>query len=95
MSTALTKAFFEKASKDTDLQERLKTALEPNSIVAIAESVGYKISAEDIEKFMSDLTDKELEGAAGGVVHQSQNSKVNYNPTIIGPGSITVGGKIG
>ena len=95
MSKEQLKAFLEKVKGDTSLQEKLKAAADANAVTAIAENSGYKISTEDIEKFMSDLTDKELEGVAGGVVYQSQNGTVKYNPTIIGGGSIIVGGKIG
>ena len=95
MSKEQLKAFLEKVKGDTSLQEKLMAAADADAVAAIAESAGHKISAEDIEKFMSDLTDKELEGVAGGVLNQSQNGTVKYNPTIINGGSIIVGGKIG
>ena len=68
MSLEQLRAFVAKAKDDTSLQEKLKGASDANAVTAIAESAGYKISAEDIEKFTSDLTDKELEGVAGGLL---------------------------
>ena len=85
MSQEQLKAFFEKVKGDTSLQEKLKAAADADSVAAIAENSGYKISTEDIEKFMTEISDKELEGVAGG----------GFNPTVIGPGStITIGDRI-
>ena len=95
MSKEQLKAFLEKVKSDTSLQEKLKAAADANAVAAIAENAGYKISSEVIEKSMSELTDKELEGLAGGVINQSQNSTVNYNPFVIGGGKVIIGGKIG
>ena len=95
MSEEQLKAFLEKVQGDTSLREKLKAAADANAVAAIAENAGYKISSEVIEKSMSELTDKELEGLAGGVINQSQNSTVNYNPFVIGGGKVIIGGKIG
>ena len=82
MSEEQLKAFLEKVKGDTSLQEKLKGASDANAVTAIAESAGYKISAEDIEKFMTEISDKELEGVAGGM-----------NTTVIGT-NLNVGGHI-
>ncbi len=95
MSVERLNAFLEKVKDDTSLQEKLKGASDADAVAAIAENAGYKISSEVIEKSMSELTDKELEGLAGGVINQSQNSTVNYNPFVIGTGQVIIGGKIG
>ena len=95
MSVERLNAFLEKVKDDTSLQEKLKGASDADAVAAIAENAGYKISSEVIEKSMSELTDKELEGLAGGVINQSQNSTVNYNPFAIGGGKVIIGGKIG
>ena len=95
MSVERLNAFLEKVKDDTSLQEKLKGASDADAVAAIAENAGYKISSEVIEKSMSELTDKELEGLAGGVVNQSQNGTVKYNPIVIGGGEIIIGGKIG
>ena len=57
------KAFLEKVKADTSLQEKLKAAADTNAVVAIAKEAGFSISAED---YASELSDEELEGAAGG-----------------------------
>ena len=95
MSVERLNAFLEKVKDDTSLQEKLKGASDADAVAAIAENAGYKISSEVIKKSMSQLTDKELEGLAGGVVNQSQNGTVKYNPIVIGGGEIIIGGKIG
>ena len=95
MSVERLNAFLEKVKDDTSLQEKLKGASDADAVAAIAENAGYKISSEVIKKSMSELTDKELEGLAGGVINQSQNSTVNYNPFVIGGGKVIIGGKIG
>ena len=95
MSVERLNAFLEKVKDDTSLQEKLKGASDADAVAAIAENAGYKISSEVIKKSMSELTDKELEGLAGGVVNQSQNGTVKYNPIVIGGGEIIIGGKIG
>ena len=63
MSEEQLKAFIEKVKADTSLQEKLKAAANPDAVAAIAKEAGFSISAED---YASELSDEELEGAAGG-----------------------------
>ena len=63
MSEEQLKAFLEKVKADTSLQEKLKAASDADAVVAIAKEAGFSISAED---YASELSDEELEGAAGG-----------------------------
>ena len=63
MSEEQLKAFIEKVKADTSLQEKLKAASDADGVVAIAKEAGFSISAED---YASELSDEELEGAAGG-----------------------------
>ena len=63
MSEEQLKAFIEKVKADTSLQEKLKAASDADAVVAIAKEAGFSISAED---YASELSDEELEGAAGG-----------------------------
>ena len=63
MSEEQLKAFLEKVKSDTSLQEKLKAASDADAVVEIAKDAGFKISAED---YASELSDEELEGAAGG-----------------------------
>ena len=63
MSEEQLKAFLEKVKADTNLQEKLKAAADVDAVLAIAKEAGFSISAED---YASELSDEELEGAAGG-----------------------------
>ena len=66
MSEEQLKAFLEKVKSDTSLQEKLKGASDANSIASIAKEAGFSISADDLTKARSELSDEELEGVAGG-----------------------------
>ena len=68
MSEEQLKAFLEKVKADTSLQEKLKAAASPEAAMEIAKAAGFAITAEDIQSMRSvELTDEDLEGAAGGV----------------------------
>ena len=68
MSEEQLNAFLEKVKADTSLQEKLKSAADANAVAAIAKEVGFSISADDLTtKAQSELSDKELEGVAGGI----------------------------
>ena len=69
MSEEQLKAFLEKVKGDTSLQEKLKAAASPEAAIEIAKEAGFAITAEDVQSTQSatvELSDKELEGAAGG-----------------------------
>ena len=69
MSKEQLKAFLEKVKGDTSLQEKLKTSASPEAAIEIAKAAGFSITAEDIRSMQSEsveLSDQELEGAAGG-----------------------------
>jgi predicted ribosomally synthesized peptide with nif11-like leader len=68
MSEEQLKAFLEKVKVDTSLQEKLKAAADADVALAIAKGAGFSISAEDLKKAQSEISDEELEGAAGGFV---------------------------
>ena len=57
------KAFLEKVKADTSLQEKLKAAKSPEVVVGIAKEHGHEFATEH----MTQLSDEELEGVAGGV----------------------------
>ena len=67
MSEEQLKAFLEKFKADTSLQEKLKAASDADAVVAIAKEAGFSISAEDLTKAQSEVSDEELEGATGGM----------------------------
>ena len=66
MSKEQLKAFLEKVKADTSLQEKLKAASDADGVVAIAKEAGFSISADDLKNAQSEVSDEELEGAAGG-----------------------------
>ena len=68
MSEEQFKAFLEKVKGDTSLQEQLKAAGDADAVVSIAKEEGFSISADDLKKAQSDISDEELEGVAGGFV---------------------------
>ena len=68
MSEEQLKAFLEKVKDDTSLQEKLKAAGDANAVAAIAKEAGFSISADDLTKAQSELSDQELEGVAGGFI---------------------------
>ena len=72
MSEEQLNAFLEKVKADTSLQEKLNGAANADDVVEIAKEAGFAITAEDIQSKQSmqsgkvELSDEELEGAAGG-----------------------------
>ena len=66
MSEEQLKAFLEKVKADTSLQEKLKAAADADAVAAIAKEAGFSISADDLTKAQSELSEEELEGVAGG-----------------------------
>ena len=69
MSEEQLKAFLEKVKGDTSLQEKLKAATSAEATVEIAKDAGFSITAEDIQLMQLatvEVSDDELEGAAGG-----------------------------
>ena len=66
MSEEQLKAFLDKVKADTSLQERLKAAGSNEAAIEIAKAAGFAITADDIQTQPVELSDEELEGAAGG-----------------------------
>ena len=66
MSEEQLKAFLEKVKADTSLQEKLKAAGSNEAAIEIAKEAGFAITAEDMQSATIELSDEELEGAAGG-----------------------------
>jgi predicted ribosomally synthesized peptide with nif11-like leader len=66
MSEEQLKALLAAVKADAGLQEKLMAAADADAVVAIAKSAGFVISAEELQKTQSDLSDEELEGVAGG-----------------------------
>ena len=68
MSLKQLNAFLSKAKNDSNLQEKLKADKSPEDVVGIAKEAGFMISADDLENAQSEVSDAELEGAAGGII---------------------------
>ena len=69
MSEEQLKSFIEKVKTDTGLQVKLKAATDADAVVTIAKEAGFSISADDLKKnaqSITELSDEELEGVAGG-----------------------------
>ena len=67
MSEEQLKAFLEKVKGDTSLQEKLKAAADVDAVTAIAKEALFSISAYDLKNAqVTELSDEELEGVAGG-----------------------------
>ena len=90
MSEEQLKAFLEKVKSDTELQEKLKAAASPEAGLEIAKEAGFSITSEDIQSMQSatvEVSDEELEGAAGGAALQNccpawarrQTASVSFN----------------
>ena len=67
MSQGQLTAFIEKVKDNTSLKDKLKSAADADSALAIAKEAGFAITAEDIQSMQSamNLSDNELEDVAG------------------------------
>ena len=59
-------AFIANAKGNTSLQEQLKAAADINAVAVIAKDAGFSISADDLTKAQSEISEEELEDSAGG-----------------------------
>ena len=66
MSEEQLKSFLEAVKADAVLQEKLKAATDSDAVVEIAKASGFVISADDLKKAQAEVSDAELEAAAGG-----------------------------
>ena len=76
MSEEQLKAFMEAVKADAELQEKLKAAVDSDSVVAIAKAAGFVISAEELARAQAAVSEDELEGVAGGAPGRG-NASVN------------------
>ncbi len=68
MSEEQLNAFLEAVKADAGLLEKLKAAGDADAVVALAKASGFVISAEELQKAQTDLSEEELEGVAGGTL---------------------------
>jgi len=82
MSEEQLKAFLEKVKGDTSLQDKLKAAADSDAVLAIATEAGFSISTEDLKNDQLEVSDKELEAAAGGGYNPEQEARKVSTPFI-------------
>ena len=82
MSEEQLKAFLEKVQVDTSLQEKLNGAADADAVAAIAKEAGFSVSADDLTMAQSELSEKELEGVAGGFCTADNIRSCVTNPRI-------------
>ena len=63
MSLEQLKAFIEKIKGDKSLQDKLKAAKSSDEVVSIAKEHGHEFNSDHL----SELSEEELEGVAGGL----------------------------
>ena len=89
MSEEQLAALLAKLKDDAGLQEKLKGAPDLDTAVELAREAGFDVNKADWLKYQAkqtlELSDKELEGAAGGTIVYS----------LIGPGDCFFGGDRG
>ena len=90
MSEEQLKAFLEKVQGDTSLQEKLNAAADSDAALAIANEAGFSISADDLKKAQSEVSDEELENASGGPCRSSQMITIGIRLTLY---TLTIGNK--
>ena len=78
MSEEQLKSFLEKVQGDTNLQEKLKAAADSDAALAIAKEAGFSISANDLKKAQSEVSDDQLANAAGGNVTRVARPQQSY-----------------
>ena len=66
MSEVQLKAFWEAIQADAALQQKLQGVTDPGAIVDIAKEAGFTISADELKTAQEELSDEQLDGAAGG-----------------------------
>ena len=59
-------SFLETVKGEGSPQEKLKAAADADAVVAIAKTAGFVVSADNLRKQAQELSEEELEGAAGG-----------------------------
>jgi predicted ribosomally synthesized peptide with nif11-like leader len=87
MSEEQLKAFLEAVKADEGLQGQLKAAGDTDAVVAIAKTAGFLISAEELQRARSEISEEELESVAGGVCGTTNPVFSQYQRTGCQPGS--------
>jgi len=87
MSEEQLSALLAKLKEDTGLQEKLKGAADLDAAVAMAKEAGFDVSKADWIKYQAkqtlELSDEELEGAAGGTDLRDTNHRLLCDTNIL------------
>jgi predicted ribosomally synthesized peptide with nif11-like leader len=81
MSEEQLKAFLDAVKADKSLQNKLKEAIDPDDVLAVAREAGFAVSAEELKKAQAEIADNELEGVAGGFLSPANWLAGNVNRT--------------
>ena len=81
MSDEKLQAFLEQAQHNAALQETLKAAKSNEEVLAIAKAAGFMISTEDLRTAQTEISEKDLEGLAGG----GFTSTIDAAPCVVAP----------
>ena len=76
MSEEQLKAFIVKVKDDTNIQMQLNAAKTPEDVVGVAKEHGHEFASEH----MTQVSDEELEGIAGGTCSSMQGFKTIFLP---------------
>lgn len=66
MSEEQLNAFLAAVNNDARLQEKLRAAGNADAVAALATAAGFAITADELKKAQSELSEAELEDVAGG-----------------------------
>mgnify|MGYP006269381715 CR=1 FL=1 len=99
MSEEQLKAFLEAVKTDSALREKLQGVVEVDAVVAIAKEAGFSVLSESLRELQAqslELSDEDLEGAAGGGIEDmiSFANKYTAVPYKV-MGDHTLGGEAG
>jgi predicted ribosomally synthesized peptide with nif11-like leader len=82
MSEEQLSAFLAKLRDDVGLQGKLKGAADLDAAVAMAKEAGFDVSKADWLRYQAkqtlELSDEELEGAAGGTAGEIKKTEYDY-----------------
>lgn len=66
MSKSQFEAFIKVMKSDVALQEKLKADTSPEAVLAVAKAAGFVFSTDCLQESQQDVSEQELESAAGG-----------------------------
>ena len=88
MSEEQLKAFLEAVKADAGIQEKLKAAADADAVIAIAKEAGFVISADNLKRAQAEVSDEELEAAAGGARFTDPGANLLLQLQMASPGDI-------